>query len=684
MNTEQQLAFSLLSQRLAQFNKEMEAVNTAIQFQAKGTLSLKKLLLQKKIESTEKEMFSHFQQQEEDKWEAAKQVAGHTTVAEAIEANKPLLETSGMVWQNFDRRVVDPLGDEIVPLSEESAEAAEGALVQDYEEDTGESEEEIEAEIEAKEKGTQESFALNITLNNNQLIAKEKAFNGESFCLIGAAGTGKTTAQRAVAESLLLDNRLSTSRFKTYDATGARVYNSAPSIAFCAFTRRAAANLQKAVHKSPVLAEKLQNNIMTIHSLLEFEPETYEDYNEEGKLVTKFRFQPKRTASNPLDITHLIIEEASMLDAYTLWKQLYDALPSGVQIIFIGDINQLPPVFGPSILNYALLQLPIVELTEVYRNQGIVLENAHNILAGKTLIEDQNFVIVRGKSQVQLGQNRLATMYGNLFNKWLDLTGSDGLPEYDPDDCIILSPFGKQELGTTNLNAWIAQHLGSRRNAIVHEIIAGFQKVYLAAGDRVMVNKMDGVITDIYRNPDYHGREPQIAGSDLTRFGIRVLGKQGQDSLDDVVVDYSNFSLEALEDQKGERRQQASHEVVVMLDNGKEEHLKSTGDFGEQAFSLGYALTVHKAQGSEWRKVFLIIHKDHATMLYRELFYTAVTRARTKVTIISKDNTINKAIQNQRIKGNTIEDKLEFFNAGILNNNGREPVYATKEQLSMA
>ena len=535
-------------------------------------------------------------------------------------------------------------------------------------------------EVEAKEKGTQESFALNIVLNEYQLAAKDLAFAGKSFALTGPAGSGKTTAQRAVAKALLEQGKLSVSTFKTYNELGERQYKQAPSIAFCAFTRRAAANLAKAIHKDPLLAEELQDNIMTIHSLLEYEPETYIDYADpefpHGK--EKFRFAPKRDAKNPLTITHLIIEESSMLDAMTLWRKLYDALPTGVQIIFIGDINQLPPVFGPSILNYALVQLPVIELKTVYRNQGIILANAHRILKGEFPIEDENFVIVRGKSPVQVGQQKLATMLGNLFNQWLDITGSDGLPEYDPDDCMILSPFGKQDCGTINLNKWIAQHLGARRGAIVHEIIAGFNKLYLAIGDKVMVNKMDGYITNIEKNASYHGKEPAFPGSDLTRFGSRIIGESGKDSMEDLIsMDYSNFSLESLEAEKANRVQQASHRVTVQLETGEVEHLIAAGDFSDASFSLGYVLTVHKAQGSEWRKVFIILHKDHATMLDRELFYTAETRARTKVTLIAKDTVIQRALETQRIKGESVEDKIAYFNSGIMDNVS-EPIYATK------
>jgi exodeoxyribonuclease V alpha subunit len=84
---------------------------------------------------------------------------------------------------------------------------------------------------------------------------------------------------------------------------------------------------------------------------------------------------------------------------------------------------------------------------------------------------------------------------------------------------------------------------------------------------------------------------------------------------------------------------------------------------------------VHKAQGSEWRKVFIILHKDFAVSLYRELFYTAATRARTKVTIIANDTTIAKAISSQRIKGDTLKDKMEYFNSGA---DLRDNVYCTK------
>lgn len=504
------------------------------------------------------------------------------------------------------------------------------------------------------------TFSLSIKLNDRQVMATEFAENGKNFCLIGAAGTGKTTTQRTVAAKLVADRKLRSTSFKIKGGGGSRV--DAPSIAFVAFTNRASANLARAVHKDPVLEEILRNNIMTIHSLLEFEPEEYWD-QEADKM--KFRFAPKRTAHNPLTITHLVIEEASMV-GLDLWEMLFDALPLGVQIIFIGDINQLPPVFGPSILNYALVQLPVVELTEVYRQQegSTIIENAHRILAGNPdLVEGPNFKIVRGKSPVQVGQGKMAMSLAKMFEAWYDLG------YYDPADCMILSPWNKKDLGTINMNHWIAQFLGKKRGAVVHEVLAGFSTLYLAEGDRVMFEKQDAVITKITINGMYHGKEPQAAGTDLSRFGVRILGDNhvAEVELEDQLLSYTDFSVDELEDSAMERKQQASHLVTIMTENGQTRTLSATGDFGDQVFSLGYVLTVHKAQGCEWKRVFIILHKDHAVSLFRELLYTAETRSREECILIAKDDVIKKAIASQRIKGNTLEEKIEYFNSGLMN-----------------
>lgn len=502
---------------------------------------------------------------------------------------------------------------------------------------------------------SKKTFSLDIKLNEKQEMAKNLAFAGRSFCLIGAAGTGKTTAQREVARSLLASSALGTHNFKV-QGMGERWIG--PSIAFVAFTRIASGNLKRAIHKVPELEEALLHNVTTIHNLLEFEPEFYYDEETEKE---KMRFVPKRTAMNPLTITHLVIEEASMVDI-PLWEKLWAALPTGVQIIFIGDINQLPPVFGPSILNYALKTLPVIELTEVYRQSedSTILENAHKILKGQyPLTEAPDFSIVR-MGDIQHTEFKTALKLSKMFRK-LKVAG-----EYDPEQDIILSPFNVKDCGTLSLNNHIAQYLGEEREAVVHEVITGISKCYLAEGDKVLYNKQVGVITKIVCNGDYRGKAYLPASKTLTRFG--VYSDKVEDDEDFELAGYENIDLDAMLNEKEDKDtvRQASHVVTLLMETGLEVTLRAVGDFHPSIFTLGYALTIHKAQGCEWRTVFLVLHKNHSVMAFRELLYTAVTRSRERCVIFAKDFMVKKCIDTQRIKGNSLEEKIEIFNSGLM------------------
>ncbi|MBK8157141.1 MAG: AAA family ATPase [Streptococcus sp.] len=441
-----------------------------------------------------------------------------------------------------------------------------------------------------EEKQSNKTFALNIILNDKQQLAKELAFAGKTFCLTGAAGTGKTTAQREIARSLLEQNKLGFHDFRIQGSGGERWEG--PSVAFVAYTRIASGNLKKAIHKDQKLADIFLHNVTTIHNLLEYEPEFYWNYEQNKESM---RFVPRRTAANPLDLTHLIIEEASQLDL-DLWSKLFSALRKNTQIIFLGDINQLQPVFGASILNYALTQIPVVELTEVYRQKegSLILDNAHNILSGKKLKEGEEFKIVRGGDK-QFSQEKLSTSLALTLNKWFEIG------EYDPEQDIILSPFNKQALGTDNMNKWISQYLGQRRDAIVYHVIAGITQLYLAVGDKIFYNKRVGVIKTINKNGEYQGKAPQIPSKDLNRFGTYIHNGKGseEDEAEDFhLAGYENLDLEKMaeENSKEELVRQASHIVTLSMEDDEE---------------------------------------------------------------------LEKAIATQRIKGNTLKDKIEYFNAKI-------------------
>lgn len=502
----------------------------------------------------------------------------------------------------------------------------------------------IEEPISQKEK----TFSLDIELDIDQSQAVELALAGKSFCLIGKAGTGKTTTEREIVKAILKNNGKASHIFRI-QGTGERVEG--PAAAVVSYTRVATGNSKKAICKDKELEDRFFHNITTIHNLLEFAPVYYWD---DEKQKETMRFIPARDSGNPLTTKVIAFEEASMIDL-TLWEKVYDAMMHGTQCIFIGDINQLPPVFGPSILNYALVQLPIVELRTVYRQKfnSTVLKNAHNILEGKPLEIAPDFKIIEG-GEKQHGQNITSLLLVNSLQKWF----KEGT--YNPAEDIVLSPFNVGALGTDNLNNHIA---GFVNPGEVFEIIAGIRKFYLAVGDKIMYAKQVGTVTRIHRNGLYSGRATKPASFNMDRFGKLKGVDELEDEEDDdsVTVEYNLESLTA--EQLKELTHQASHVVEIELETGETLVLSKAGDLGMSNFTLGYALTVHKSQGSEWKHVIIVLHKDHSIMAFNELLYTAVTRAAEKVTIVAKKFMLEKAIATRRLKGDTIREKVEFFNS---------------------
>jgi exodeoxyribonuclease V alpha subunit len=494
-----------------------------------------------------------------------------------------------------------------------------------------------------------------ITLNSQQSRFVQLAgHEGQSAVLIGPAGTGKTTTQYAVTQELIqsgLAGVLSADGHK-------HLKTGSPGIVVCAYTRRAVANIRRN------LPLDLQDNAITIHKLLEYEPVYYEvEDPETGSTKSKMSFEPTRTRDSPIpsSVRVVIIEESSMLSV-DLYKRLADACPHRPQFIFLGDIQQLPPIFGPAILGFKILSLPHVELTEVYRQalESPIIALAHRILSGKTIdqVELPNWnkpgqlTIKPWKKKIS-AENALLT--AAAFFKQAETLGV-----YNPDEDTILIPFNKA-FGTDELNKHVANHLARKRNSVTYEIIAGFQKHYFSVGDRVMYDKEDAEIIEIARNPNYFGAEPKVESDTLDYWGQHQGEVHKTDFSEDEAMD---FLLAATAASGEDKVRQCSHTIKLrMLNTDSVVTIDKAGDCN--LLALGYALTVHKSQGSEWRKVFLCIHQSHATMTSRELLYTAVTRAREELYIICEPDTLVKGINSQRVKGDTLEEKAEHFKGKI-------------------
>lgn len=512
-----------------------------------------------------------------------------------------------------------------------------------------------------------------ITYNDEQAEFIRRATTGESIVLVGAAGTGKSTCQRGATISLIQSNKagiLAEDGHK-YLMPGT------PGIVVCAYTRRAVNNIRK------VLPDDMKNNCITIHKLLEYAPfkrETTDIIS--GENIVERGFEARRNIENPLSHTihTLIFEEASMIST-ELYAEVMAACPHNPQIIFIGDIQQLPPVFGSAILGYKLQELPVIELTQVYRQalESPIIRLAHRILSGKSIPETEySEWYTEDKLKIHPWKKRLSSDLALLTAaKFFTVAMDTGA--YDPESDMILTPFNKA-FGTDELNKFIAQHVSSKAGALVHEVIAGYEKRYYAIGDKVMYEKEDAIIVDIKVNGLYTGAKYQAASSNLDRWGnintatasnssgnpassvaaSKALPVEESDEDIDNLMDAMSF----MEADDALKKREASHVITLrMIDSGDEATLTAAG--AVNALILGYAITVHKAQGSEAKKVFLVLHGSHSVMVQRELLYTAVTRAKESLYIICEPDTFCKGIVSQRIKGNTVAEKSEYFKGKI-------------------
>lgn len=510
--------------------------------------------------------------------------------------------------------------------------------------------------------GVDRSTGKSISYNEKQLQFVQLASSGESGVLIGAAGSGKTTCMRGVMQELITSGKAG-----LLESDGHKyLRDKTPGIVIVSFTRRAVSNIRKAV------AEDMKHNCLTIHALLEYEPVYNEIFDAAtGEYRKTMSFEPTRHADRPLSntIRTCVIEEASMVSV-ELFQELKDALPYNCQFIFLGDIQQLPPVFGAAILGYKMLELPVIELTEIYRQalESPIIRLAHRILSGKP-IPSNEYTEWKYTNQLTLHpwKKKLdADLALRTIAKFLTTAIDNNL--YNPEEDMVLIPFNKA-CGTIELNKYIAQHMARKRNVPVWEIIGGFEKSYLSVGDKVLYDKEDAIVTKILPNPAYDGAMPQPESIHLDYWGTnQANGGTGEHHLNSDADSGDDIDFLLAQSVKGgtgeDRVRQSSHEITLrLLENDREITLNTAGQLN--ALILSFALTVHKSQGSEFRKVFLMLHQSHATMLSRELLYTAVTRAKEELYVICEPESFTKGINSQRIKGNTLAEKAEYFKGAI-------------------
>ena len=534
-----------------------------------------------------------------------------------------------------------------------------------------------------------------ITLNTEQQKFVSLVSQGRSCCLVGAAGTGKTTAVKEAITNLLSTKSIPTIQVPTGNPANPKLLQGLEGIVGCAFTRKAVANLKAN------FPDRLHPHCMTIHALLEFAPVFYETFNDDGNLVTTMRFEPQRNKINPLptELTTIVIEESSMVGT-DLFKQLMDAIPPNhpIQLVFLGDINQLSPVFGDAILGYKLLELPTIVLTQVYRQalESPIIRLAHRILSGKQILYPELSMEEKDGGQWQVKDKlTILNWKPKTSDVQAEITALAYLKReylannYDPFNDMVICPFNKH-FGTINLSKGIANFIDEKFSIHPTEIISGFVKKYFAIGDLVLFQNEEYIITKINRNAMYRGKIQPNTDVIFDRFGNIKGTKDGKDSTD--AYDTSSIPKTADEiidsiiaNAEDEVTDNASHVIYLAKPEAVEQYLadkenktlSGTTELSETIsidsrgqvnnLTLAYATTCHKAQGLESKRVFILTHKCHNVLLNREWLYTAVTRAKETLTILCERDAFIGGINKQQIKGTTLEEKAEYFKGKQLN-----------------
>lgn len=515
----------------------------------------------------------------------------------------------------------------------------------------------------------EKELGKDITLDKFQAAALNGLKRQKYACLIGAAGTGKTTVERQLAEALedttpIID--INTTKIES-KRSSVREYGAA--ICFCAFTGRAVQQMKRA------LPRKYWRTCQTIHATLGYMPTEEEYFDKKAKeWKVKRIFRPTFTATNKLPYKICIVDEAGMVPI-DLWNELIAALPEDARVILIGDINQLPPVQGRSVLGFAMIKWPTYTLEKIHRQaaDNPIIANAHRILQGHFPKTDpKKFALV------SLPNGSVKT-FEKMFN--LNFENNAGIIHtltkkelFDPFRDAIITGQNKGTLGQVYINEKLVHYFNPQKeiNGVIvnkREIItAGYMHFTYAVGDKVMLlqndrdrqltNGMTGVVVDLKRNGDFV--ESKSAHSQIALKSNETIDWDNFDQ----VVDEESEAAEAVADDEpeDESQRQASHIMMVRFGAGdmtQEVQFQTAGQF--KKITHAYAFTCHKSQGGEYPTVVIVCHSSQRIMLTREWLYTAVTRAQERVILCCNDRGLAAAIRTQRIKGNSVREKAECF-----------------------
>ncbi len=296
-----------------------------------------------------------------------------------------------------------------------------------------------------------------------------------------------------------------------------------------------------------------------------------------------------RCEDNPIPAEHLVVDEVSMLDV-ELAAALFRAVPNQGRVLLVGDADQLPSVGPGSVLADLIASgtLPVVRLERIFRQaaRSLIVRNAHRINRGQVPLipkdpEGADFFFIERDDP-----NALVATVGELVQHRIPRA-------FDLDavnDIQVMAPMHRGDAGVATLNEHLRQLLNPPTGG--PELVQGSRN--FRGGDKIM---------QIRNNYDL-----EIFNGDLGRIAT---------------VDPEKRSILAVFDGR----------LVEIPPEGIED------------LQLAYCSTIHKAQGSEFPAVVIVLHHSHHIMLERNLLYTAVTRGRRLVVMVGSRRALHRAVR---------------------------------------
>ncbi len=399
---------------------------------------------------------------------------------------------------------------------------------------------------------------VGIELAQAQKKAVLMAASEGMLVITGGPGTGKTTIINAILD--------------IFESRHMKVFLAAP-------TGRAAKRM----------TETTGREAKTIHRLLEY---VYSETEKRGLFT--------RTEDNPLECDVLIVDETSMMDIQ-LMKNLLVAVKKGTQLVFVGDVDQLPSVGAGSVLKDIISSevVSVIRLTEIYRQseESFIAVNAHRINAGHSPYlneKDKDFFFIESDNA-----NEISKIIGQLVN--IRLPNHYG---FNPiDDIQVLSPIKRGVTGVMALN----EHLQNLINPIDNrkdEVKIGTK--LFRTGDKIMQIKNDYNMKWKF----YEEKGDGVFNGDLGR------------------IEEINHSKK---------------QATIYFDDDR----RAIYEFSQMDMLMhAYAITVHKSQGSEFPVVVMPIYMGAPMLMNRNILYTALTRAKKLVVLVGNKRTLKYMIDN--------------------------------------